>query len=238
MFCPNCGKEIPNTAKVCGYCGNKVPLKVEAPPLIIEPKPKPSTPLPSPKPTPATVKTQEAKPGKSTGMLKWAWGLIGVLLVAGAVFLYAQFLAPTPQSVYLPNFCELDQFKNTAKAGTPIDLYYDGWGALGYKLTEENREHIKNKLLLDGQSVSGKQQKAVPSDEIPCGYNMPDKYDGIYWSFYKTTLDPLSVGEHDLLVIQIIDAQFTDGFDSDGDGQEDYYGPGSKTFEYSIIVEP
>jgi hypothetical protein len=29
MDCPNCGKEIPDTAKVCGYCGQKVPEKIK-----------------------------------------------------------------------------------------------------------------------------------------------------------------------------------------------------------------
>ena len=164
--------------------------------------------------------------------------MISVIVIAGAVFLYAQFLAPTPQSVYLPNFCQPDQNKNTAKADVPIKLYYANWGALGHDLAEGNMDHMTVTLLVDGQPVSGKRQEAIPSAEIPCGYNVSEKYDGAYWGFHKTTLSPLSVGEHSIFVKMTFDTQFTDGFDSDGDGQEDYYGPGSKTFEYSIIVEP
>jgi hypothetical protein len=182
------------------------------------------------------VEKTKARPGKPPGMPKWAWGLIGAVVLAGAVFLYFLFLVPTPQSVYLTNFCELDQTKNTAKADVPIDLFYGSWGALGYELVEDNMDHMTIRLLVDGQTVSGKRQKAVPSTEIPCGYNVSDKYDGAYWSFHKTTLAPLSVGEHNIFVSWTYNTEITDGFDADGDGQKDYYGPGNKTFEYTITV--
>jgi hypothetical protein len=270
MFCPNCGKEIPDTSKVCGFCGNKVPVKVEVSPPTpqSEPKPeskpvtppqpetqpeskpvtprpaatqpeaKPATPPPSkPKPVPPVVEKPKAKPSKSPGMPKWVWGVIGAVVLAGAVFLYFQYLAPKPQPLYIANCSEYGG-KLPAKAGQPIDLYYGGWGAHGFELAEDNSDHITYRLLVDGKAISGKRQKAIPTDEVPCNMQLPLWFDGAYWSFYKTRLAPLSVGEHDLLITQTIDTQITDGFDSDGDGQDDLYGPGNKTFEYTITVVP
>jgi hypothetical protein len=86
MFCPNCGKEIPDTSKVCGYCGNKVPVKVEAPPPASKPEPKPATPPHTEvKPTPKTPKEKVGR--KPISSSRWVGWLVGGLLAVGINYL-------------------------------------------------------------------------------------------------------------------------------------------------------
>ena len=67
MHCTNCGQEVPDTAKVCGYCGHR--LKAEVRP----PQPAPPRPIPEPPPSaPATTRP---------GISGWVWGVGGVLLL-------------------------------------------------------------------------------------------------------------------------------------------------------------
>lgn len=66
MQCPNCQKEIPDVANVCGFCGHR--LKASAESVL---RPPPPAPVP-----PAKIPTPR------TGMPSWAWGLIAGLLIA------------------------------------------------------------------------------------------------------------------------------------------------------------
>jgi hypothetical protein len=64
MKCPNCSNEVPETANVCGYCGERL---------------KPSVSVVPPQPEAREVQqTSQRIPG-------WAWGLGGFVLIGGIV---------------------------------------------------------------------------------------------------------------------------------------------------------
>ncbi|MEW6093114.1 MAG: zinc ribbon domain-containing protein [Chloroflexota bacterium] len=69
MFCPKCGKGIADTANVCGYCGFKIPAKVESLPEVKKPRIKQS---PAKAASPAIQRRR---------LPVWAWGLIGLVIV-------------------------------------------------------------------------------------------------------------------------------------------------------------
>ena len=62
MRCPNCSNEVPDTANVCGYCGQK--LKVATPPPQSE--------------------VRQVQPS-SGGIPGWVWGVGGFVLIGGIV---------------------------------------------------------------------------------------------------------------------------------------------------------
>jgi hypothetical protein len=65
MFCPECGKNIPDNSKVCGYCGFRLPLgEVQPTPPVVE------------EPTPPTIE----EPGRR-GLPSWAYAVIGIFAV-------------------------------------------------------------------------------------------------------------------------------------------------------------
>ena len=76
MRCTNCGKEVPNTAKICGFCGHR--LKVSAQPLqaALPPRPKPRSHIAG-----------------------WVWALIGV---AGAVAILLVLMLIVGGVIFLP----------------------------------------------------------------------------------------------------------------------------------------
>ena len=95
MKCPNCSNEVPDTASVCGYCGNR--LKSAAPP-----------------PQPEVQPLQRS----STGIPGWTWGCVGVVLVVGIAGLLI-FLASAP-SLFAP--VTNNQSNQTAEPVAPIQV--------------------------------------------------------------------------------------------------------------------
>jgi hypothetical protein len=107
MNCPNCGKQIPDTAKVCGYCGTRLqaPVPTKTRPAPPAPKVEPAVPTPAPeqipeptpKPKPQQVrKAPAARPAapkprasRQVRLPGWAWGVIGGLVILTAVFVLA-----------------------------------------------------------------------------------------------------------------------------------------------------
>lgn len=79
MNCPNCDKEIPNTANVCGYCGTR--LRQPAPPSA------PIAPAYIPPVPPAPVSRKRTIP-------VWAW-IVGIFLCLGItlVLIWAVFFS-------------------------------------------------------------------------------------------------------------------------------------------------
>jgi hypothetical protein len=55
MYCTNCGKEVPNTAKVCGYCGQRLRPRVTRPVT-------PARQIPSQRPAPVERPVRKAIP--------------------------------------------------------------------------------------------------------------------------------------------------------------------------------
>ena len=85
MNCPHCNQEIPDTAKFCGHCGNKieaaqsttVPATPPAQQQTLETQPPPAAPQAEIAPQPVVTEV-----ATSRGTPTCVWGLIGVVIVA------------------------------------------------------------------------------------------------------------------------------------------------------------
>lgn len=140
-------------------------------------------------------------------------------------------LPPSPQVILFRPRCGTTL---TIQAGRPLEIHYGTWVAIGLDLAKQNAEHLSVGLLLDGEPVTGVQQPPVPSYAIPCGISVADGY-GV---FYIAQVGPLSAGTHVATQTLSFDEQVTDGYDADGDGTPERYGPGEiRTTEFTLIVE-
>jgi hypothetical protein len=107
---------------------------------------------------------------------------------------------------------------HTLLAGVPIWLHSGGWVALGVECAVQNGEHVKHTITINGVEVP-----LTRSDIFSCSYNdLPD----VYCFMFTALLDPLPVGDYTVILTVELDAQVTDGYDYDGDGEPDRYGPG------------
>lgn len=139
-------------------------------------------------------------------------------------------LRPASQIIFLRPLCG-DTY--TVQTGSLLEIRYGSWVAIGEDLARQNAEYLTVNLLLNDESVSGVQQPVVSGSEIPCGAPPDDAY-GV---FYVTQVGPLSPGTYTARVTWILDEPVTDGYDADGDGEPDWYGPGELfTHEFTIIV--
>jgi hypothetical protein len=116
MFCPECGKEIPDVSKVCGFCGFRLPVPQETvedapvpapvpePPPAVEASPQPREAVQPSEATPTPPVAQEpapppkapvaeiaptAKPGRK--LPGWTWGAVGggaLVLVVISLFAF------------------------------------------------------------------------------------------------------------------------------------------------------
>jgi hypothetical protein len=142
-------------------------------------------------------------------------------------------LAPQPQYVSLSRRCG-DTF--TVEAGRPIELSYGGWSARGVELAEQNADQMRIDLLMNGQPITGYRLPAVPVSQLPCP--PPDSLEGFYGVLRITTLSGLAPGTYEMVVTYIATEQITDGYDADGDGQPDLYGPGEVgSFVFTVIAQ-
>ena len=112
----------------------------------------------------------------------------------------------------------------TVEAGRPIELTYGGWSAIGAELAEQNADRLRIDLLMNGQPITGYRLPAVPTSQLPCP--PADVQEGVYGVLRATTLAGLAPGTYEMVVTYIATEQITDGYDANGDGQPDYYGPG------------
>jgi hypothetical protein len=99
MFCSNCGKEIPDTSKVCGYCGHKIPTIVHQPQSVPQTESKPALPpsaaaKPTSKPPEERNKRErKPKPPKERSqrqpipLTRWVTWLVGGLIAVGINYL-------------------------------------------------------------------------------------------------------------------------------------------------------
>jgi hypothetical protein len=143
----------------------------------------------------------------------------------------ASELRPASQIVFLRPSCGSTY---TVEAGSLVEIRYGSWIAIGEELALQNAEHLTVDLVLNGETLIGTQQPVVPRSEIPCG----SPSDNAYGVFYVTQLGPLSPGTYVAKVTWILDEPVTDGYDADGDGEPDWYGPGEVfTHEFTINVQ-
>ena len=136
----------------------------------------------------------------------------------------------TPQVVFLRSRCS-DTYN--VQAGAPLEIQYGAWLAVDRQKAVQNAQHLSVRLVIDGEVVEGIQQPVVTGSEIPCV-----ALEGLYGVFFSAKVDSLSKGTHVVSATWIFDEQVTDGYDANGDGTPDNYGPGEiATEEYMIIVE-
>ena len=136
----------------------------------------------------------------------------------------------SPSIVFLRLRCDTTY---TVQAGTPLEIHYGAWLAVDKEKAVQNAQHLSVRLVIDGEVVEGVQQPVVAGSEIPCV-----ALEGLYGVYFSANLDSLSKGTHVVTATWIFDEQVTDGYDANGDGTPDNYGPGEiATEEYMIIVE-
>jgi hypothetical protein len=143
----------------------------------------------------------------------------------------ASELRPASQIIFLRPRCG-DTY--TVQANTPLELRYGSWVAIGEDLAQQNADLLTVELALNGEIVTGEKQPVVPSSEIPCGTPREDAY-GV---FYVAEVGPLTSGTYHAEATWSFDQAVTDGYDADGDGVPEWYGPGEIfTREFTIIVK-
>ena len=136
----------------------------------------------------------------------------------------------TPQIVFLRSRCSSTY---NIRAGAPLEFQYGAWLAVDREKAVQNAQHLSVRLVIDGEIVEGTQRPVVAGSEIPCV-----ALDGLYGVYFSANIDSLSKGTHIVSVTWIFDEQVTDGYDANGDGTPDNYGPGEiATEEYMIVVE-
>jgi DNA-directed RNA polymerase subunit RPC12/RpoP len=118
MFCPKCGKEIDNTAKVCGYCGFKIPPREETPPapkkaaepaLPVMEKPAAKKAEKTPQATPAERPAGKVKGKKTPG---WVWGVVGgvILVILVITWVVLSQNQKRQQVIWVPQFSTSQAF--------------------------------------------------------------------------------------------------------------------------------
>lgn len=139
---------------------------------------------------------------------------------------------PTPpQIVFLRPLCGSTY---SVQSGRPLEIHYGSWIANGEDLAKQNAQHLIVRLLIDGQPVAGVQQPVAHSSTIPCSTPLENGY-GVY---SVARVGALSPGTHVATMTLMFDEQVTDGYDVDGDGTPDLYGPGEiRTREFTIIAQ-
>jgi hypothetical protein len=142
----------------------------------------------------------------------------------------------TPRPTLAPQLVNLIRWCGTefvVEAGRPVLLRYGGWVARGAELANASVSQITVELRVDGQLVSGYGLPAYPATQLPCAeITMEDAYAVLR----ETTLNPLPAGRHDVEVVFIANQEIIDGYDYDGDGQPDVFGPGLMTTQYYTLI--
>ncbi len=103
------------------------------------------------------------------------------------------------------------------------------WGFKSADLLERFKSVVTMTLTLDGQTVPQPEQYWGDTRHEDDGVSLPWRYD----------LPPLTAGSHVLELVAHSGVEFTDGFDENGDGKPDAYGPGDFLSGYvEVVVQP
>jgi hypothetical protein len=243
MYCMKCGKEIPDDSKVCGYCGFKLPVQPAAAPPK-EPA-KPASPKAAEKPpvkaakAPApkkTAKPAKPKPAKGRTFPTWGWIAIGAGVVLVAVVLIFT-LGNSATKLVLSGGCQETFY---APADEPLELHYGYWGVIGSDLVEENQSALSIYIYINGTPGVGQSAKPARTSDLPCVER--EDYTDEAWNearwLHAVSTVTLGPGSHHVLIIVSLSDEVSDGFDSDGDGSLDLYGPGELIRqEYTIVAQ-
>jgi hypothetical protein len=257
MKCPNCGKQVPSTAKVCGYCGHRLKLTTESvdspkPAKQIEPKPEPIK-----KAAVAGISQSNTRRQRPA----WTWVVIALVVIGAGVI--AWYFISSPQSqrstpvsanepqqsnlpaavepeteaetprieptgpssedpfnAYLGSLWPASEDDITVAANKPIVLVM-GWGTKTREAAQNFLDAINLVVIVDGVSIPNPMAywKAIQEAGDFDGDGVLDFE--VQWQYPVGELSP---GTYAVEVDFTYDFQFTDGFDTDGDGNEDVYG--------------
>lgn len=104
------------------------------------------------------------------------------------------------------------------------------WGAKGEDLARMSSDVVEIVIWLDGQPLNSARAPVLLSEfEIPCVAGPRDSY----WLVESAAVGQLSPGRHQVTVQYNFGEQLTDGFDDNGDGRPDSYGPGGDYGNFS-----
>lgn len=228
MICTNCRNEVPDNAKVCGYCGHRLKEPVQpAIPLRRQDETRPKTP-------------------------SWIWGLVVIgALILGVILLLLKIApmrifsgsnpvettpllekpAATAVSIYVEPFKEGDKATNlkdivkytgegtwtvNISSNTPIKLSW-GWCATTKEILDQNLQNMQIEFIIDGMNVS----KVMSEREYSIEGGLCHVYEGIIRTW------PL--GQHMILYKMVF-------LQKVNDGEADFEGENNRT--YIINVAP
>ncbi len=259
MYCTNCGNEVPDSAKVCGYCGQhlKVATPRQAAPPASAPTPveKPVRRAVAPQPEPErTIEpgyippTKSEEPSAKKRLPTWGLAVIGlVILTGGAALLFSQGIfsgsttlgVGTPvQRVALSRACGQEV---AARSEAPIEFSYGYWGALE-DYFQANYQSMDIQLFVNGERLYGNRNKEILNlSAIPCVDR--SNWDDLWWEhslfMYDTAqFGPLEPGEYQIEVVYYLKSSVRDGWTDDG-GNLIVYSPGEVSrLPFTLVVEP
>jgi len=222
VFCPHCGKEISETAKICGYCGQRLEaVEGEQPALSAKQTEKPLAKIATDKPIKPAAKAV------FQNIPRWAWIAIGGIVLLLAVFLVSQaaledvvFVSMMDEVVHVP-------------AGSEVVLTFS-WTAKTAELVEDFLAAQRLSLTADGIRQANPDAYWSPVERSKEDWDGDGSRD--YDTHWEYPLGKLEAGRHEVILNGSYAFPITDGFDLDGDGGFDTYS-GTVRFELAIIVD-
>jgi len=243
VYCMKCGEKIPDNSKFCGRCAHKVPVDATAPAAVKPAKAAPQAPIEKPleaEPvkTPAPEKAPKQAKLKRKAARKipvWGWIAIGAGVVVVALILIFT-LGNSATELHLSGSCQQTFY---VQADEMLELHYGHWGVLGDENIEENEAALTIWLYVNDIPSRGRLATNARTRELTCAdrQDFSDaEWNDTRWMHAVSTVT-LGPGTHHIRVVVSLTDEISDGFDNDGDGFPDMYGPGEVfTREYTIVA--
>lgn len=205
MICKNCGKKIPNSAKVCGYCGTKQESqKIQAVTASVEPTPK-AKGKPAAQKEAVAAPADLGQPKKSKKAAWWIIPLIVAVLAAAALGAYFLFFAgpSEDQMTYVYWNCE----PTIVSAGQPVAVYYY-WMAADETQLDDYFKAASHSVTVNGKDVAIKKHGIGLTEKAENGVKRR------YWMY----IGKLQPGNYELATTLVIREKVFDGADWSGPG--------------------
>ena len=239
MFCMKCGKQIADDSKVCGYCGHKQPAQAASP--------APDRPGGPAEPSSAAAGVASAAVPRAGKAVKprlttpgriplWGWITIAAsLLVTSLIAIYV-IGKPTTLLQLQGGDCPTTFH---APGNTRLELHYGYWGVRNDDFVDDNDSALSIRLSVNGEPFQGRRESPIRISEVPC--QLAGQGSGPEWDetrvLYDSIVISLDPGTYDILVVWYLSDQVSDGYDYDGDGVLDQFGPGEVgRREFTLIV--
>lgn len=214
-------------------------LEAEAP----EPQPAAASALERDKVEPRTSPAAaEASVGGRRGGRAWLWGLGGLI---AAALLYGGYRL-TSGSDLLPASAQVVPLHQSCSSvvrlqpDEPVVFQYGYWGVQGDEFIRANDQVLEIRLRVGNKTYQGERGELIGWDEIPC--LDPDaerlaEVAGAQVLFDEVRIDGFKPGVYPIKVTMSLEQLVSDGFDQDGDGSLDLYGPGViSTVQKTLVV--